>query len=584
MKTLTYSAKRKELIFEDGNIKQLPMGFFQEYQLARVANINLMSCLIFHANDFSYLRYLKKLYIVALALREISGSTFNDLILLKNLHFEAPRIERLPRNLLIELKKLEQIVLIVNRTRWLSVIGTTLKKVHITCSVRKIISSMFVTLINLSDLKITGQSLQPGEIMKVDCAYFKWLKNLEILNINRAHCCNVDLHPNLKILRLIECHVTETKFLLNLKKLTRLEIRNCINIKLQCSQITQNSGLKNLILTQNTISVLQENDLNNLTDFVYLDFSDCQIEIVQEKFLGNASKFLNVIKLHSNCIKTLRSNVFNNCKRLFILDLSNNHLWALWSRVFDSLHNLVTLDLHKNQLTDLPNKIFYRLNNLKRLNLSFNQFKQVLNNWFNVIDDYCLETVDLSANSIFFIDYSFFQTLPNLKFVNISKNQLSYLNIDLFENLELLTDLNLSDNRVRFLKNNVFKDLQSLQILKLDSNSISAIEAGTFDYVVHLRVLSLNNNYLTELPENVFKRNWELRFLNLSNNVLSSIAKNVFYHLGRLQELRLQSNRLRVLNVTYFERNNSLHSLYVDERFKKNLQEVLPKVRIISEI
>ena len=581
MKTLTYSEDRKELIYEDDKVNELRKDFFQDYELATMAKINLKRCSVLHSFDFFALKYLTKLQLVAPTLLSVDAFTFKGLTLLTLFHFEATKITKLPTFLFYDLKKLKHVLLIVNQATAInSFVNKSLRKVTLTCSVPLLNSIRFLELRNLQILKITASFSEINRFMTINCCYFTRLRNLQHLSVRRAYCFQIELNLNLKHLQLIECFVSESDFVTDLLNLTNLEIRDC-NVDVDCTKFVKNSSLRNLILNNNLIPTLGDNVFNLFKDLVYLDLSDCQIAEIQNNFLGQASKSINVIKLNSNRLISLRSNVFHDCERLFSLDLGNNQLVVLFKHAFDSLCELVTLDLQNNKLSELPTKIFSNLNSLKCLNLSSNHLQQLSANWFNLNDYYVLESLDLSSNLIYFCDPNCFKMLTNLKRLNLSHNRLTFLNNRLFDNLELLTDLNLGSNQIRILKSEIFKYCKWLNSVKLDFNNLNRIVAGTFDNVTKLKLLHLNNNYLTELPDDVFKMNWELQFLNLNNNLLHSpVQGDIFSRLYSIQVLRLENNRLRILCWKLFENNGNLHSLHVDGYLKQSLIEKLPKIRI----
>ena len=585
MKTLIYSVARKELTFEDDKIVEIPPGFLQQYESAIVANINLRSCLVLHIRDFYYFNSLTKLYLIAPSIQQMNRFTLVNLTSLIHLHLEVVRIVHLPRFFIFNLINLRKVAIIVNQTTFVNhtifVNNLNLREITITY-----LSSYFDTinllpLIHLSILKITGAQLQIGELTLINCYYLKRLLNLKVLTFEKIHCFDLRLHVNLEQFEFIECYISEPDFVNELRSLTYLEIRDC-NLNLEYNRLILNLKLKNIVFANNVISVLLENDFNNFQDLMYLDLSDCQIAEIQNYFLGRASKSINVIKLNSNRLISLRSNVFHDCKRLFSLDLSNNHVVILFKHVFDALSELVTLDLQNNKLSELPTKIFCNLNSLKCLNLSSNHLQQVPANWFNLKDYYVLESLDLSSNLIYFCDPNCFKMLTNMKRLNLSHNRLTFLSNHLFDNLELLTDLNLGYNRIHVLKSKVFMGLKYLETLKLSSNCINFIESETFNYLSRLRFLNLNRNYLVELTEKFFENNGQLRILYLNNNCLSFVVLKIVYNLYNLEVLRLDNNRLRTLCWTSFKNNGNLHSLHVDGYLKVSLSGKLPNIRIIS--
>ena len=588
MKNLIFWASRRELFFDDTKMQVFPKGFFQEYELIRVATINLKSCLILNPIDFNYFINLTKLHIVCPALQQISEFTFGTLILLENLYFQAMSIPDLPKHVFRNLRNLRKLILIVNQ-------------------VETIDQQMFKQNYNLNDLRITfkcsnfdflnTRSFCNLEVIKITnsstgvlTAYyqpFKIFPNLQILSLSNTDYMDFGLYKHLKHFQLINCYIWGDNFLDNFGNLTYLEIKNCTlfyNLDLNCDPIFKNVNLKTLILVGNLIEILNENFFNELKNLVYLDLNSCQIQTICNGFLGEASKSINVIKLHSNRLQRLKSGVFLNCKRVFSLDLSDNRLTILYRNVFDDLNNAIFLYLKDNMLGILPRKIFGNLHNLKYLSLSKNCFERIQSNWFNTDEYYFLETFDLSSNIIKCLDKKCFEMLSNLKFLNISKNRLSKLSTHLFENLECLTVLNLGYNKIGILKRNNFKNLKYLETLKLNFNDINEIEANTFDNLINLRLLDLSGNGLTQLPSNVFAKNLELRFIFLNDNILNSVSEDIFYDLVHLQVLHLINNRLETLSLRLFKKNVNLKTLYINQNLKRFLDNRLQLICITTNI
>ena len=98
-----------------------------------------------------------------------------------------------------------------------------------------------------------------------------------------------------------------------------------------------------------------------------------------------------------------------------------------------------------------------------------------------------------------------FKYLFNLKELNLSSNSIEYLNPNLFYNLNKLTTIDLSSNPIRFIHNYAFNKLSSLKNLHLKNNS----HLLTFEsYKSFNELNSINNIYISKaiLDANEFNK------------------------------------------------------------------------------
>lgn len=84
--------------------------------------------------------------------------------------------------------------------------------------------------------------------------------------------------------------------------------------------------------------------------------------------------------------------------------------------------------------------------------------------------DFQLERLDLSYNSISYLDSETFMQFVALKYLNLAGNRLTYLHPSLFNGLHQLTRLHLEDNLLEFLSPDVFENVPSLQRVSLHGN------------------------------------------------------------------------------------------------------------------
>ncbi|XP_001381093.2 toll-like receptor 8 [Monodelphis domestica] len=241
------------------------------------------------------------------------------------------------------------------------------------------------------------------------------------------------------------------------------------------------------------------------------------------------------------------------------------------------------------------------------------------------------KALDLSLNSMFFINSLQFQSFNDVKCLNLSFNgNAQVLNGSEFLSMPHIKYLDLTHNQLDFDSDRAFQELQELEVLDLSHNEhyfqIAGVthRLGFIQNLAHLKVLNLSQNdifTLTEhqlesdsLEELVFKGNrldimWmeednryikiftnlsNLTRLDLSFNRLHTIPTEAFHNLPQsLVELRLNNNHLRVFNWTslqYFHnltlldlRCNSLFTIKPD-LYESSVQTLLLGKNIISHL
>ncbi|CAI9582147.1 unnamed protein product [Staurois parvus] len=139
------------------------------------------------------------------------------------------------------------------------------------------------------------------------------------------------------------------------------------------------------------------------------------------------------------------------------------------------------------------------------------------------------KTLDLSLNSIFFIDPEEFHPFSDIACLNLSSNGMGQdLNGTEFRYLQNLAYLDLSFNKLDFASINAFQELKKLEVLDVSYNKHYFIVQGVTH---HLKFI-----------ENLAK----LAVLNLSWNEISTLTEPQVYS-SSLKELRFAGNRLDVL-------------------------------------
>ena len=152
-------------------------------------------------------------------------------------------------------------------------------------------------------------------------------------------------------------------------------------------------------------------------------------------------------------------------------------------------------------------------------------------NYINDIDEEAflgqskLQTVDLSSNSLMYIEPKTFIRNPSLDILSLSSNQ--YLQLP---------------NEGPFLYS------QSLRVLKLSDCNFYHIPPETFQKLPNLQELYISHNKFEVL--NSVPRAGSLTFLDVGHNYLTDLQPDIFSDLPELIRLNLSYNRLRTLNMT----------------------------------
>ncbi|XP_063772959.1 trophoblast glycoprotein [Pseudophryne corroboree] len=195
----------------------------------------------------------------------------------------------------------------------------------------------------------------------------------------------------------------------------------CVNKNL--TEVPKNlpSYVKNLFITHNHISSLQEGAFNQtLAD-------------------------LSNLSLSGNHLQILGSNIFQNIPSLRHLDLSNNMLENIGRLIFQVGSNRSSPILELNLSNSLYNEsfIFFLARSLQSGSLSN------------------LQTLDLSGNNLLYLPTDIFSSLPSLKHLDLSNNSLLRLKAGTFTNLSHLETLDLRYNSLKNLRNTTLLDFSN---------------------------------------------------------------------------------------------------------------------------
>ncbi|XP_069828542.1 toll-like receptor 8 [Dendropsophus ebraccatus] len=266
-------------------------------------------------------------------------------------------------------------------------------------------------------------------------------------------------------------------------------------------------------------------------------------------------------------------------KRLMIIDLGVNFIRNVDFKVFRDFPSLAIIYLAENRISP-----FSESNNKSNTLVEYSngqpkpsQSQSPLFLWYDtkvtpaiitpfntLVKPECSKygkTLDLSSNSIFFIDPEEFSSFSHIACLNLSSNGIGQdLNGSEFTYFSNLAYLDLSYNKLDFAYVNAFKELKELQVLDVSYNKHYFIVEGVthhLDFIENLHkltILNLSWNEISTLTESDIKSNSlkELRFAGNRLDILWTKGDgryiNLFKHFTNLSLLDISYNKIRIMS------------------------------------
>ncbi|XP_078605934.1 leucine-rich repeat-containing protein 4C-like [Branchiostoma floridae x Branchiostoma japonicum] len=232
-------------------------------------------------------------------------------------------------------------------------------------------------------------------------------------------------------------------------------------------------------------------------------------------FPTNIPRYVSILSLHRNKIKTLGRGQFRSLTNLNTLELSANEISEIEPGAFIGLGDLRTLELNNNRLTSIDGAIFQGLTRLNNLGLRNNPIYCLPKYAFSYVPS--LKFLDLGRLfKLQAISKNAFAGLKNLVYLNMTECNL--VTVPHLKHLESLENLDLSRNSIDKLETDNLAELKGLGSLRMPSNLLSEIEQDSFEDLGSLRELDLSDNYLTILPFGLFSNMRALTKVNLGGN------------------------------------------------------------------
>eukprot|EP00079_Xenopus_tropicalis_P009639 XP_002933859.1 PREDICTED: toll-like receptor 8 [Xenopus tropicalis] len=426
------------------------------------------------------------------------------------------------------------------------------------------------------------------------------LVNLEVLflNGNCPRCFNAN-YPCKNLCKQISITIDPLAFQ-NLKNLTELHLGSTSLRTIPPIWFQNTTQLKILNLQLNYLvnEIASADFLLNLPFLEVLDLSfnyDLRSYANNINISNHFSKLISLQELHIQGyvfkhIAAKNLSPLINLPKLATINLGINFIKQVDFEVFQNISGLKLIYLSENRITpfsETNKQLFgvckdqsYRISSPGVTFPTQSNF-QMTKIFSHLVKPQCSsrgKTLDLSLNSIFFIDPEEFRSFSDVSCLNLSFNSIGQdLNGTEFIYLKNLTYLDLSFNKLDFDSINAFQELPSLEVLDLSYNSHYFIVDGVthrlkfIENLQYLKVLNLSWNKISTLTD--FRlTSHSLKELQFSGNRLDVLWKNedkryqeLFKNLYNLTCLDISYNRLN--KMTEVELSNlplSLTELYLN--------------------
>lgn len=506
--TFTKLTKLEHLLIDHNYLCEIPMGLPENIKTLSLQYNNIF---VINKTSLSKFRYLEELYLghncyygnACPGVLDIENGTFSDLKELTVLNLSFNNLTSVPLHLPSSLK---QLYLSNNR----------IKVIH---------RDDFKNLLNLEVLLLSGNcprcynAAYPCEpcsgkgFLEIDDFAFQYLKNLTALHLGSTSLTTVSKTWFQNMTKLKELNL-RLNYLMNemaigdffsyLPSLEKLDLSYNYNLQ---------AYPNNINISENFSKLISLRELH-IQGYVFKD--------ITSKNLAPLTKLnkLNIINLSVNFVCQVDFKVFKTFPSLAIIYLSENRITPFSE---STLKSQGLQAFYNSQPTDI------KYNGVEHFSRVSPEIITPIN---SLVKPQCTaygKTLDLSLNSIFFIDPEAFNPFSDVACLNLSSNGMGQnLNGTEFRYLQNLAYLDLSFNKLDFASINAFQELKKLEVLDVSYNKHYFIVQGVTH---HLKFI-----------ENLAK----LAVLNLSWNEISTLTESPV-HSSSLKELWFAGNRLDVL-------------------------------------
>ncbi|KTF71779.1 hypothetical protein cypCar_00039049 [Cyprinus carpio] len=172
--------------------------------------------------------------------------------------------------------------------------------------------------------------------------------------------------------------------------------------------------------------------------------------------------------------------------------------------------------------------------------------------------------LDLSGNSLRWVEYNDLATLSRLEELDLSENLISVLEPNAFSSLLNLRVLRLRANQLKLVPMGAFSRLSNLTTLDLSGNKLVILLDFTFQDLKNLRNLEVGDNDLVYISNKAFIGLVGLRELTIERCNLTSITGQSLSYLRSLVTLRLRYLSIASLEEQNFRKLGGLRGLEID--------------------
>ncbi|XP_041461934.1 leucine-rich repeats and immunoglobulin-like domains protein 3 [Lytechinus variegatus] len=347
-------------------------------------------------------------------------------------------------------------------------------------------------------------------------------------------------------------------------------------------------NLKELILANNDISVIQEGAFDGLMALRFLDLSENRIsEIGNFTFTGLQG--LTVLNLAGNIIQHLHSGMWGSLSEVQEISLSDNQIGEIALDSFKNLQSLHTLRLDKNRIEGVlaPGLEFP---SLKKLNMSHNYISHVHFQFFHDNSRNML-WIDLDNNLITSIDYGSFES-DTLQELYLNNNHLGNIGVAFLWGMSNLVHLEMKNNHIEHIAQFMLGDLTNLMVLNLDNNDISYFAVDVFDIEYdprqrlqpqkpsNIRKMYISNNRLSYPSTLVIGQMPRMDVYSASGNTISYLRSQDLPDHGTLAEIDLSLNGMYAISADSFSNLPALNRVDLRGNLLQSLSrdvfEILP--------
>ncbi|XP_075706472.1 toll-like receptor 8 [Rhinoderma darwinii] len=451
----------------------------------------------------------------------------------------------------------------------------------------------FRNLVNLSLLHLSSTSLS-----SIPKTWFQNTTQLKVLNLALNYLvteiatgeflCSL---PSLEILDLsfnynLRSYPTNINISDNFSKLVslrELRIRGYVFKDVTAKDLTPLTKLKKL-----TIIDFGVNFIRNVDFKVFKDFPSLSIIFLSENRISPFSETNNKSNTLGEFYNSQSKSIYSQFSQIL------RHDTKISPTIITPLNHLVkpqcseygkTLDLSLNSIFFIDPEEFHSFSDIACLNLSSNGIGQDLNGT-EFIYFPNLAYLDLSYNKLDFAYLTAFHELTQLEVLDVSYNRHYFIvegvthHLKFIENLQKLTILNLSWNEISTLTESEIKS-NSLKELRFAGNRLDILwkkEDGRyldlFKQFTNLSLLDISYNRIRTMPDEALTNLPEkLSELYLSNNDLEFFAWKYLRYFKHLKVLDLSHNKLTMIIGYLCNYTHSLQTLIINHNSIQTLAE-----------